>query len=41
MPRFAAAMAMPAPVAAPGEAVIRLSVEAEILLGPPSAKASP
>jgi uncharacterized protein len=41
MPRFAAAMAMAAPVAAPGEAVIRLDVEAEVLLGPSSAKANP
>jgi uncharacterized protein len=40
MPRFAAAMAMAAPVAAPGEAVIRLSVEAEVLLGPPRPKAN-
>jgi predicted secreted protein len=38
MPRFAAAMAMPAPVAAPGEAVIRLEIMAEVLLGPPTAK---
>jgi uncharacterized protein len=41
MPRFAAAMAMPAPVAAAGEAVIRLNVEAELLLGPPPSKANP
>jgi predicted secreted protein len=41
MPRFAAALAMPAPVAAAGEAVIRLSVEAEVLLGPPASKANP
>jgi uncharacterized protein len=41
MPRFATAMAMPAPVAAAGEALIRLDVEAEVLLGPPSAKANP
>jgi predicted secreted protein len=34
MPRFAA-MAMAAPVAKPGEAVIRLTVSADILLGPP------
>ena len=34
MPRFAA-MAMAAPVAEPGEAVIRVSVSAELLLGPP------
>jgi uncharacterized protein len=34
MPRFAA-MAMAAPVAQPGEAVIRISVSAELLLGPP------
>jgi uncharacterized protein len=34
MPRFAA-MAMAAPVAAPGEAVIRVTVAAELLLGPP------
>jgi predicted secreted protein len=34
MPRFAA-MAMAAPVARPGEAVIRVSVSAELLLGPP------
>jgi predicted secreted protein len=33
MPRFAA-MAMAAPVAEPGEAVIRLTVSAELLLGP-------
>ena len=41
MPRFAAAMAMAAPVAAPGQAVIRLNVEAEVLLGPPRPKANP
>ena len=34
VPRFAA-MAMAAPVAQPGEAVIRVSVSAELLLGPP------
>jgi predicted secreted protein len=34
MPRFAA-MAMAAPVAQPGEAVIRLTVSADLLLGPP------
>jgi uncharacterized protein len=34
MPRFAA-MAMAAPVAEPGEAVIRVTVAAELLLGPP------
>lgn len=34
MPRFAA-MAMAAPVAQPGEAVIRLTVSADVLLGPP------
>jgi uncharacterized protein len=34
MPRFAA-MAMAAPVAAPGEAVIRVTVAADLLLGPP------
>ena len=33
MPRFAA-MAMAAPVAAPGEAVIRVTVAADLLLGP-------
>jgi predicted secreted protein len=38
MPRFAAAMAMPAPVASPGEAVIRLEIAAEVLLGAPAAK---
>jgi len=41
MPRFAAAMATAAPVAAPGQAVIRLSVEADVLLGPPRPKANP
>jgi predicted secreted protein len=41
MPRFAAAMAMAAPIAAPGQAVIRLSVEAEVLLGPPRPKTNP
>jgi predicted secreted protein len=41
IPRFAAAMAMAAPVGAPGQAVIRLSVEAEVLLGPPRPKANP
>ena len=41
MPRFAAAMAMAAPVAAPGQAVIRLRVEADVLLGPPRPKANP
>jgi uncharacterized protein len=41
IPRFAAAMAMAAPVAAPGKGVIRLSVEAEVLLGPPQPKANP
>jgi uncharacterized protein len=41
MPRFAAASAMPAPVAAPGEAVIRLSIEAEVLLGTARSKANP
>jgi predicted secreted protein len=34
IPRFAAA-AMAAPVAEPGEAVIRLTIEAELLLAPP------
>jgi uncharacterized protein len=34
MPRFAA-MAMAAPVAQPGEAVIRVTVSADLLLGPP------
>jgi predicted secreted protein len=34
MPRFAA-MAMAAPVAQPGEATIRVTVAAELLLGPP------
>jgi predicted secreted protein len=34
IPRFAA-MAMAAPVAQPGEAVIRLTVSADVLLGPP------
>jgi predicted secreted protein len=34
MPRFAA-MAMAAPVAQPGKAVIRLTVSADVLLGPP------
>jgi predicted secreted protein len=38
MPRFAAAMSMPAPVASPGEAVIRLEIMAEVLLSPPIAK---
>ena len=36
MPRFAAAMAMAAPVAQPGEAAIRVTVSADVLLGPPS-----
>ena len=37
MPRFAAmAMAMAPPVGAPGEAVIRVTVAAELLLGPHS-----
>ncbi len=35
MPRFAAAAAMAAPVAEPGEAVVRVTVQAEILLGQP------
>ena len=35
MPRFAGAMAMAAPVAEPGEAVVRVTLEAELLLGPP------
>ena len=35
MLRMAAAAPMPAPVAAPGETTIRLSVEADLLLGPP------
>ena len=34
VPRFAAA-AMPAPIAEPGEAVIRVTIEAELLLAPP------
>ena len=34
LPRFAA-MAMAAPVAQPGEVAIRVSVSAELLLGPP------
>ena len=34
MPRFAGALAMAAPVGAPGEAAIRLTVSAELLLGP-------
>jgi uncharacterized protein YggE len=34
VPRFAA-MAMAAPVAEPGEAVIRVTIEAELLLTPP------
>jgi predicted secreted protein len=34
MPRFAAAMAKAAPVAAPGDATIRLTITAAILLGP-------
>jgi uncharacterized protein len=34
MLRMASPAAMPAPVAAPGETTIRLSVEAELLLGP-------
>ena len=34
LPRFAGAMAMTAPVGAPGEASIRLTVSAELLLGP-------
>jgi predicted secreted protein len=34
MPRFAGAMAMAAPVGAPGEASIRVTVAAELLLGP-------
>jgi predicted secreted protein len=41
MPRFAAALAMPAPAAAPGEAVIQISIEAEVLLGPPPSKPNP
>ncbi len=40
MPRFAA-MAMAAPVGAPGEASIRLTVSAELLLGPASPGPSP
>ena len=35
MPRFATAMAQAAPVAAPGEATVRLTVTAAVLLGPP------
>ena len=34
VPRFAA-MAMAAPVAEPGEGAIRVTIEAELLLGPP------
>jgi hypothetical protein len=34
VPRFAA-MAMAAPVAEPGEAMIRVTIEAELLLGTP------
>jgi uncharacterized protein len=41
LPRFAMAMAAPAPVAAPGEATVRLSIEAEILLGRPPSRATP
>jgi uncharacterized protein len=41
MPRFAAALAMPAPAAAAGEAVIRLSIDAEVLLGPPGSRPNP
>ena len=33
-PRFAAMAAMAAPVAEPGEATIRVTIEAELLLGP-------
>jgi predicted secreted protein len=44
-PRFAMAMAMakamPPPVAAAGEVVIRLTVEAEVLLGPARSKTPP
>jgi uncharacterized protein YggE len=35
VPRFAAAMAMAAPVAEPGEAMVRVTIEAELLLAPP------
>jgi hypothetical protein len=34
-------MAMAAPVAEPGQAVIRLNVTAEVLLGPPRPKTNP
>jgi hypothetical protein len=34
VPRFAA-MAMAAPVAEPGQAIIRVTVEADLLLAPP------
>jgi len=34
VPRFAA-MAAAAPVAEPGEAVVRVTIEAELLLAPP------
>jgi predicted secreted protein len=40
MPRFAMAV-MASPVAAAGESVIRLAVEAEVLLGPSSGRARP
>jgi predicted secreted protein len=35
LPRFAAAMATAAPVAEPGEATVRVTIEAELLLAPP------
>ena len=35
VPRFAAPMAMAAPVAEPGDATIRVTIEAELLLGAP------
>ena len=35
MPRFAAAAAMAAPVAEPGEATVRVTIEAELLLAAP------
>jgi len=35
VPRFAAMAAMAAPVAEPGEAMIRVTIEAELLLGTP------
>jgi predicted secreted protein len=35
MPRFAAAMAAAPPVAEPGEAIVRVTIQAELVLGPP------